>query len=223
MPHFYLFPNRSTYHRVSFLSAQSCLSFSLFRSLWPVSLPKSPVFYRKGKTRAEQDEQKFIGTRSALSRGKRNRYRDKMLGNSQSAHPVDLGALPFLRSTRIHPAKRVSCGREQRICLVKRKRRKLSNGHKRVVPVDLLSIPFILISLQRTFVIVRRRGALYSIYAVLRARPCSTARIIITICLRIVTPINIHKVDPSKRLPFTLTFLYFLLASRAATYATLGL
>ena len=89
-----------------------------------------------------------------------------MLGNSQSAHPVDLDALPpFLRSARIHRAKRGAAGENKEFRLVKRKeRRKLSDGHKRVVPLDLLSIPFVLISLQHTFVIGRWKRALHSMH-----------------------------------------------------------
>lgn len=111
-------------------------SFSFFSSEYSQKSFARPPSSRKYITRAR----KFIGTRSALTRGKRNRYRDKMVGNSQSAHPLDLDALPFLRSARVHRAKRGQ-RREQRISLVKRKRRKLSNGHKRVVPLDLSSIP----------------------------------------------------------------------------------
>lgn len=118
-------------YRVPFLT----VFLFLFIRVYPKEFTRPPSS-RKYITRAR----KFIGTRSALTRGKRNRYRDKMVGNSQSAHPLDLDALPFLRSARVHRAKRGQ-RREQRISLVKRKRRKLSNGHKRVVPLDLSSIP----------------------------------------------------------------------------------
>lgn len=75
------------------------------------------------------------------------------------------------------------------------------------MPEDLLSIPLILICLQHTFVIDWQKGALHSPLPPQRpnartAAPFSrTGRIIITICLHQAAVINIHKVDPSKRLP----------------------
>lgn len=107
-------------------------------------------------------------------------------------------------------------GENKEFCLVKRKRRKLSNGHKRVVPLDLLSIPFILISLQHTFVIVGRKRAFYSIQHFYSVLP--TGCIIITICACKASAINIHKVDPSKRLLFTLAILYFSVTLRTISY-----
>lgn len=109
-----------------------------------------------------------------------------------------------------------AAGENKEFCLVKRKRRKLSNGHKRVVPLDLLSIPFILISLQHTFVIVRRKGAFYSIQHVYPVLP--TGCIIIAICACKAPAINIHKADPSKRLLFTLAILYFSVTVRTISY-----
>lgn len=85
------------------LNGSSSVCLSLFIRVYPKALSSvAKVLLGRGKRR----ERKFIGTRSALTRGKRNRYRDKMVGNSQSAHPLDLDALPFLRSARVHRAKR---------------------------------------------------------------------------------------------------------------------
>lgn len=161
-------------YRVPFLT----VFLFLFIRVYPKEFTRPPSS-RKYITRAR----KFIGTRSALTRGKRNRYRDKMVGNSQSAHPLDLDALPFLRSARVHRAKRGQ-RREQRISLVKRKRRKLSNGHKRVVPLDLSSIPSNLSPPYPLATCFRYRIVRPPMCAIFPL-PLLTKRIIITMCTRL--------------------------------------
>lgn len=81
----------------------------------PLSLPESQA----PLLRNVKERRTYSGTRSTISRRKRNRYRDKMLGNSQSSPPARFRGPSVLRSTRIHRAKR-GCGREQRIRLGKK-------------------------------------------------------------------------------------------------------
>lgn len=56
--------------------------FFLSSQLTQKPCPLSRKYYSDGEKDLARE---FIGTRSALTRGKRNRYRDKMVGNSQSA------------------------------------------------------------------------------------------------------------------------------------------